>query len=1118
MNRLTKLSLTIASATISILAQDSYGVVAGKARDAAGKPLAGITVRLSGPALQGFRIVKTDDGGFYRFALVPPGGGYTIDFYAEGFTSVKKSLDVNLGQTTNADVMIAAVASATVEVEDGRGFIDKTDVKRSTNFTSKDFDTLPRTSRGLTTAALLSPGVTTTPNSSGGRVTVRGAQGFGTRYLLNGVDISDNAFGGSNGTGQYYIDDSVAEIQILQSPVNAKYGGFSGGVVQAITKTGSNSFSGILRANVSRQSWNALLPVGQSRPFVNSDNLYPNPSQSDGQNLAYTAFFSGPIIQDKLWFTFSTILSPGTNTFTAFGSPSQTTKAWDGPVVSGNPTLGTDLRAVNYLRALQNLQTTSALGYTAYGLDPGYSAMGGKSGRSILSPSAGQPYFNTNIQSYYETKLTYSINPDHNINVSVLRNKSVDNARNYSTLYDSKAFGIQTNSWDYEAIDYAGTLSSNVTLELRYGNRVQNYRGGGSETYSNGLPNYRTFIYTNTSSSQQNNATFSNDDGGDRRNSKTYAGNLTYYGLDLFKATHTIEVGFDQTSQTRIAANIQAPFGTTLYTLGQNDDGTYLISTGGGRLYTSATDTYGALNAAGMNNSYVWREYGNAEPATDTLNGAYLNDLMVFNNHHQLMVGVRADQQTLRSDTGAQLAKFSSITPRFQYRYDPSGDQKWIYTFIYADYAQRVPSALANRFGRAGNPTRVVWGFKRGVPGVSYFNPFNQATSATQPAGYWSSVSLAHVSYATLANPSMWDISPRGYISHTGFMNRRLLATGNPTATEKSFGVKHNMQDGFWSINYVERFTDGYTANHNRVTGADYLTYNEVQVSVPETGHLVGQIRENWTNNNDIFRKYRALELEFLLRLNSNFTFGGNWTYASVKGNNEGSGNEGDNPGVSDRAVIGWYEDIHQLYGYSRSLYAPTGPLAEDQTNRGTLYLNWTDQSSAGTAMSASLLMNYTGAAPQSLTRTQYWGVRDYALANSNGSATVSATYPGTSITRPMSSYPNTFTAFFSPRGGFRFSDFYTFDLKANIDYPLNKELRLFTELTVFNLFNHFILTSFSTPSVAGSFSNVYGAATSSPRFIGSVPGSTTPIGFGSYGSGNFIGNRQVRLSLGFKW
>ena len=1116
MNHLTKLSLTIASATISILAQDSYGVVTGRARDIAGKPLSGITVRISGPAVQGARIVRTDDGGFYRFALMPPGAGYTLDFYAEGFTSVKKSLEVNLGQTTNADVALTAVASATVEVQDGMGFVDKSDVKRSTNFTAKDFDTLPRTSRGLTTAALLSPGVTGTPYSSGGRVTVRGQQGFGTRYLLNGVDISDNAFGGANGTSQYYIDDSVAEIQILQSPVNAKYGGFSGGVVQAITKTGSNEFSGIFRANVSRQSWNALLPMSPNRPFVNTANTYPSPSQSDGQNLAYTTFLSGPIIKDKLWFTFSTILSPGVNTFTAFGNPTLTDSAWDGAVDSaGNPTLGAADKAVNYLRYLQSLQ-----GYlgtlSTYGLPSTYAAMGGKSGRSVVSPVAGQPYFNTNTQSYYETKLTYSITPDHNINVSVLRNKSVDNARNYFTLYDSKGFGVQTNTWEYEAIDYAGTLSSNVTLELRYGNRVQNYRGGGFETYTGGLPNYRTAIYTNGSSYHQNNATFSNDDGGDRRNSKSYSGNLTYYGLNLFKANHTIEVGFDQTSQTRIAANIQAPFGTTLYTLGQNADGTYLISTGAGRTYDAATGLYGTISAPGMTNSYVWREYGEASPATDTLTGAYFNDLLVFNNNHQLMVGIRADQQTLRNHLGTTLADFKSITPRLQYRYDPTGDQKWVYTFTYADYAQRVPAALSNRFGRAGNPTRVQWGFKRGVSGVTYFNPFTLGTSSTRPAGYYSSVSLAHVSFAQMASPTMWDISSNGYYSHTGSDNRRLLSTGNPTSTEKAVGVKHNMRDGFWAINYVERFTDGYTANNNRLTGADYLNYNETTVTVPDSLHQVGQIRENWTNQNDIFRKYKALEFEFLLRLNTNLTFGGNWTYSQIVGNNEGSGNEGDNPGVSERAIINWYEDIHQLYGRSRSVFSPTGPLAEDVTNKGTLYLNWTDRSSAGTAISASLLMNYTGAAPQSLTRANYFEAQDYALANSN--SLTNPTYPGTQIRRPISSYPNTFTAFFSPRGGFRFSDVYTFDLKANIDYPLTKEFRLFTELTVFNVFNHFILSSFSTPQVAGAISDVYGAAKSGPRFIGNAVGSTTPVGFGSWGPGNYVGNRQVRLSLGFKW
>ena len=1098
MNRLTQLSLTLVASSISILAQDSFGALTGVVRSQSGQPIAGATVRLSGSALQGVRIVKTDSNGLYRVALVPPGKGYTINISAEGFSTSQKSADILLGQTINADANLSVISSTTVEVSATSLFVDKSDVKTSTNFTSDDFDVLPRTNRAMTTAALLSPGVSS-GYGTGGRVTMRGQSGLGNRYYLNGVDIADNTYGGSSGSGQFYIDDSIAEFQILQSPVNAKYGGFSGGVIQAISKSGGNEFTGVLRANLNRPSWSALQPLGM-RSVINSTNTYPNPAMSDAQSQSYTLFMGGPIVKDKLWFTFSSILSPGVVTTNAYGNVTT------GLLVPNDGSTGTTAVPGTYLAYLQSLGSA-----TNGGLLAGAAGLGGKSGRAAMGSQAGNFYTYVGAQSYYETKLTYAINQDHSLNLTATRNTENQTNRLYGGTMEPEGLGIQKNIFEYETIRYAGTLSPRMTLEASWGVKRQNLQGGGIRNLNSlGLPNYIVRnAYSNGSLYQEKNAIFDKDDGGDRRNGKTWTANLTYYGAELFKATHTIDVGFELQDQSRAATNVQAPYGISLLTLGKNFDGTYVVSTGRGRTYNAATDTYGASSAPGANNAYLWKEYFSEAPATDQLNGFYLNDLMVFNNKHQLMWGIRHDRSKFTDTVGTVNAQFNSTTPRLQYRYDANGDQKWIWTATYAQYAQRVPQGITNRFTYAGNPIRVTYGFRRGLTdsGVSYFSPY--ASTST-----YSTVQLANVSYAALTNLANWDQSARGFSSYSGPLNRRILQAGNPVSTEKALGLKHNMGDGFWSINYVERLTDGYMTNYNRITGSDGLAFNETLVTVPEINVQLGAIRENWTNSKAIgtFRKYKGIEFEFAFKLTPNYTFAGNWTYSRLTGNSEGSGIEGGGSSpVGDTTILGFYEDIHALYGRGRNVYAPTGYLAEDLPNKGTISLSYVDRTKAGTFISASMLMNYFGSTPFSLTRTHTWELNAYA-------ASLGATYAANGLTRPTASYANSYGKFWSPRGIGRNNDTYSFDFKLDVDYPITKKVRFFTEVTAFNVFNHFILSSLAFPSIAGTSALADNGPISSYRALGSTVGSTTPTGFGSYGSGNYISGRTIRLSTGFKW
>src|SRR5262249_12216570 len=123
------------------------------------------------------------------------------------------------------------------------------------NFKHEEIESLPA-ARTLAGIAELSPALTNvTPNA--GQVSINGAFAFDNVFMLNGVDINDNLFGSPQ---NLFIEDAIQETQTLTSGISAEYGRFSGGVVNAITKSGGNIFSGSLRLNLTNPDWSTETP------------------------------------------------------------------------------------------------------------------------------------------------------------------------------------------------------------------------------------------------------------------------------------------------------------------------------------------------------------------------------------------------------------------------------------------------------------------------------------------------------------------------------------------------------------------------------------------------------------------------------------------------------------------------------------------------------------------------------------------------------------------------------------------------------------------------------------------------------------------------------------------
>jgi hypothetical protein len=263
------------------------GELLGVVSSSDGLTLPGATISVRGPALQGVRTVVTDENGVYVVRALPP-GQYEVTFEMTGLSTRTEKVEISLGMPTtlNATLSLAGVQEAvTVTAEITTAALGSPTI--GATYDSREIATLP-TGRTPALIAELAPGLTNnTPNA--GQVTISGAFAYDNVFLMNGVDINDNLFGTANNV---FIEDAIDQTSVLTTGISAEFGRFTGGVINMITKSGGNQFSGSFRANLSNDSWTVETPREKDRSFERPDKMNQN----------YEGTFGGPIMRDRLWF------------------------------------------------------------------------------------------------------------------------------------------------------------------------------------------------------------------------------------------------------------------------------------------------------------------------------------------------------------------------------------------------------------------------------------------------------------------------------------------------------------------------------------------------------------------------------------------------------------------------------------------------------------------------------------------------------------------------------------------------------------------------------------------------------------------------------------------------
>jgi outer membrane receptor protein involved in Fe transport len=273
----------------SSFAQISTGGIRGIVKDATGAVLVGVTVEAESPArIGGAAVAITNPQGLYQYQGLPV-GVYLVTFTLQGFATLKReNVRVEVGRTVQLDVELSLATTAeTVTVTGESPVIDTLRATYSTRFNNELVENVPTTRSSYFDLITYAPGVRTNAVTNVSNFSVYGSTTDQNSFQYNGVDISAPSFGSPWDFPNF---DIIQEVEVLAAGASAEHSGFQGGVVNIITKSGSND-------------WN-----GTTSFFLQDDALTGNntPDEEFPYYIDYSQTFTqqigGPIKEDKLWF------------------------------------------------------------------------------------------------------------------------------------------------------------------------------------------------------------------------------------------------------------------------------------------------------------------------------------------------------------------------------------------------------------------------------------------------------------------------------------------------------------------------------------------------------------------------------------------------------------------------------------------------------------------------------------------------------------------------------------------------------------------------------------------------------------------------------------------------
>ena len=1093
----------LASLTIARTQSAVDGAIGGTVLDTSGAAVPNATVTVQNTGTNAQQTAVSDASGYFRIIHLQP-GTYTVTITAAGFATFSSTnLTVQVGVLTDPHARLKVGTSAETVVVTGEAPL--------VNTTSPDFaGVVPQiTIRGLpennyrwSAFALLTPGVVNDANGYG-LLSFRGQSTLLNNITIDGTDDNQAFFSEERGrtrAGYSTIKAAIQEFQVNTSNYSVEYGRSAGGIVNAVTKSGTNHFHGEGYYFDRDSAW-AAQNTYVTHPVKNASGGYSSVSfKPTDLRRQYGFVVGGPILKDKLFFLFAADRFyhdfPGAATITGTSGNSNFFTPADATLPAGKTCGVTSGSAAPNYQDANVCQIAKNTGLSYENAYPVYT-----SGIDGLTSMLGQ-VARTGDQTIYFPKIDWQVNGKNHVSVEANRMRWTSPAgiqTSPAVAYGMASFGNDyvRDNWIVGKLDTF--ITNTVSNEVRY-------------MYSRDFE--FEFNQTPTSYEQNNLVKTSNYTNPQGLPVNVYLSGFFQFGTPQFlnraalpderrwqlsdtfvwvKGNHQLKFGEDYLHTYDLISNLYNQYGGFSYS-GNQALGNYISD-----LYISQNPSPG-LTAR----HYNYFNQGIGTPGIDFTTSDYAlfaQDEWKVNPRLSLTLGVRWDyeafpNQQLPNTALPQTATLPdhklNIAPRVGFAYDLYGTGKTILRGGYGIfYARAINSTLYQAMIGTGNSAGQINPylypstagacaplFPQVVPASNYSTCLAGASGNTTAYYLDPNFKLPEIQQADLTIEQQLSKSDVFSISWLGAWGRRLpdfKDTNLPAPTQVSFTVS--------DPNHTGPLQNGQTFNMD----AFFATANENKRPNP-----------NFSTITDIFSgvnsDYEAMVVQFNHRLahyvslNANYT----WSHAMDYGENNTTG-------ASANALLD-ASNLRLDYGNSN----------QNVPNRfmvfGLVQSPWHFHGAL-----AYLLNNYE-LAPDFQTQNGL----PYSPGISVPSSYTALYQPGATKTTPLvtTSFNGSAGASRIPiiiRNAYQYPKTWQVDLRASKHLIVHEGYDLEFLAEAFNLANH--------QNVTGLGTTAYTAGTNSTRHLNTLSPYTS-VAYGSITStnnSNFAYNvRQIQMALRF--
>lgn len=276
----------------------------GQVTDNTGAPLPGANVvAIHMPTASKYG-VSTDFDGYYRISNMRAGGPYTVIISYVGFTEFKReNVFLELGNTERISTQLSEDASVLDEVvitANRTGIFDANKTGASTNISQRQIETMPSASRSIADFVRLTPQATISEGTDGFSISIAGQNNRYNAIYVDGA-VNNDVFGlsgsGTNG-GQTGVNpfsiDAIESFQVSVAPFDVKISGFAGGAISAVTRSGTNDWTGSVYGFSRNQNL-----AGKTPPDLVGDGEREKLDDFSAVNYGFRV--GGPIVKDKVF-------------------------------------------------------------------------------------------------------------------------------------------------------------------------------------------------------------------------------------------------------------------------------------------------------------------------------------------------------------------------------------------------------------------------------------------------------------------------------------------------------------------------------------------------------------------------------------------------------------------------------------------------------------------------------------------------------------------------------------------------------------------------------------------------------------------------------------------------